>query len=309
MKIRSLSCVLFLVYSVLLSAAPTAKLAEISSVEGVEVRKVGSFEHPLISESSGLAISRQWKNIMWTHNDSGDSARIFATDLEGHSIFPKFETADTYEGLVIGDAYNVDWEDIATDNEGNLYIAACGNNVNMRRDLAIYKIREPHPLAAVSTRYFQIYRFEWPDQHSFPPEQMNFDCEAVFWVNGTLYVLSKNRSDTFTKLYRFEELQSDQLNIPSLVATFDIGGQVTAADSNADGSKLAILTYDNIWVFEDSSKSGEWFNGNIKYLKTSQDNIKQCEGIAFIDEDTLLITNEQRDIFELKLEEMVTVIR
>lgn len=34
-------------------------------------------------ELSGLAASRAHANVFWTHNDSGDSARLFATDIDG----------------------------------------------------------------------------------------------------------------------------------------------------------------------------------------------------------------------------------
>jgi len=291
--------------------ATIVKLADIASVPGIAVEQIAEFQDPKIAESSGLVISRQWKNMMWTHNDSGDSARIFATDLQGGLIIPEFMTPESYEGVIIGDAYNVDWEDLASDNNGNLYIAACGNNSNMRRDLAIYQIREPHPLAVVATRYFKKFQFEWPDQLTFPSEKQNFDCEALFWADGKLYALSKNRSDLFTKLYCFDNLNEQELNVPRLIDSFEIGGQVTAADTTPDGRKLAVLTYDNVWVFElpngTSPSSAEWFHGKVKYLKTIPENIQQSEAISFLDEHTLFITNEQRGIFRLSIDSMVDV--
>jgi len=281
---------------------------DIERIEGVALEKVAHFKHPEISESSGLVISRWWPDVMWTHNDSGDSSRIFATDLQGNAIMPRFVTPETYMGVSIGNAVNVDWEDIATDNEGNLYIAACGNNANMRRDLAIYKIREPDPHTAITTRYHQVYPFAFPDQESFPPKMRNFDCEALFWANGTLYLLSKNRDDKFTKLYRFESLKHDEMNIPTLVDEFEVIGQVTAADAMDDGSRIAVLTYDNVWVFElsgvESAYEDDWLKGKTYYLKTIQENVKQCEAIAFIDSETLLITNEQAEIFQLSVKSM-----
>ena len=302
----------------LLSLAVTSCFAETTSdadgvepIEGVELEIIATFQHPEISESSGIAISRWWPDVIWTHNDSGDSARIFATDLKGNVLMPNFVNTETYKGLSVGNAVNVDWEDIATDNEGNLYIAACGNNANMRRDLAIYKIREPDPNTAITTRYHQVYPFTWPDQQSFPPKLKNFDCEAIFWANGTIYLLSKNRSDRLTKLYRFETLKHDELNIPTLVDSFEVFGQVTAADATDDGSRIAVLTYDNVWVFEltgvDGMYQDDWFKGKVYYLKTIRENTQQCEGISFLDPETLLITNEQGQIFQLNLDQMMVM--
>ena len=52
------------------------------------------------------------------------------------------------EGKVLGvfkveGAEANDWEAIATDRQGNLYIGDFGNNRNTRRDLIIYQVREP----------------------------------------------------------------------------------------------------------------------------------------------------------------------
>ena len=81
-------------------------------------------------------------DVFWTHNDSGDAARVFATDRDGKLIQPDWYGGD-YEGLKIKGAYNIDWEDIAIDNKGNLVIGAFGNNGNARRDLCLYLILNP----------------------------------------------------------------------------------------------------------------------------------------------------------------------
>ena len=41
---------------------------------------VGNIDSTLITEASGCAASRQFDNIIYTHNDHGDSPRIFAVD-------------------------------------------------------------------------------------------------------------------------------------------------------------------------------------------------------------------------------------
>jgi hypothetical protein len=301
-KILNLSLLLSIFFQMGWSDESERNSNIISRIKPQKIERIAVFNHPDISESSGIIPSRLWPNVLWTHNDSGDPARIFAIDLEGNPIFPSFLDEDTYNGLRIGNAVNVDWEDIATDENGNLYIAACGNNANMRRDLAIYKLPEPDPRTAILTRYSEIYPFSWPDQKRFPPEERNFDCEAIFWANGTLYLLSKHRSDTMTKLYKFDTLEHDVQSTPSLIDSFEIMGQVTAADATRDSRKIAVLTYDNIWVFERNIEDEDgWIRGKKYFFKTIRENIKQCEAIAFKDSETLLITNEQGEIFELNL--------
>jgi hypothetical protein len=42
-----------------------------------------------ISESSGLTMSCNFLGVMWTLNDSGDSARIFAITMDGEAVRPE----------------------------------------------------------------------------------------------------------------------------------------------------------------------------------------------------------------------------
>ena len=46
----------------------------------------GHVESPEINEASGLATSRQHNAVVYTINDSGDSARLFAIGLDGSTI-------------------------------------------------------------------------------------------------------------------------------------------------------------------------------------------------------------------------------
>src|SRR6266581_5217875 len=39
-----------------------------------------------LSEASGLAASRNNVGVLWTHNDKGDSNRIFALDVSGRKL-------------------------------------------------------------------------------------------------------------------------------------------------------------------------------------------------------------------------------
>ena len=256
------------------------------------------FDSPQIDESSGIVKSRQFPNVFWTHNDSGDRARIFPVDGDGHLLKPEWFKGD-YQGIEVGHAVNIDWEDIATDNNGKLYIAACGNNANARRDLAVYVVPEPNPTTAAQTRAIKTIPFAYPDQEAFPPAKLNFDCEALFWANGKLYFLSKNRSDDRTKLYTLDSERIDQVNTLTLLSDFETGSQVTGAEATPDGQRLAVLCYRDIWIFEKPEDSENYLARPARHLRISA---KQCEAISWIDEQTLLITNEQQNLYRISLD-------
>ncbi|MBN1968568.1 MAG: hypothetical protein JXR48_06065 [Candidatus Delongbacteria bacterium] len=285
---------LLVVLSIMLAGDYDIKLPE---MENVKLEAYSKISDKKIDESSGLAKSRQFDNVYWTLNDSGDKARIFAIDINGKLIAPQWD--DDYKGLMISDAVNIDWEDITADNNGFLYIAACGNNGNARKDLSIYMLKEPNPLGVNATRYFKKIDFFYPEQDGFPPVKRNFDCEAIFHNGKNLYLLTKHRSDFNTVLYRFDSMESNGQTPVTKISEFPIGGNVTAADCSIDGKRLAVLTYQNVWVFE--SEDGNYFNGKKYFLPISAD---QCEAITFENNNELIITNEQTEMFKIKISEM-----
>ncbi|WP_269524652.1 hypothetical protein [Coraliomargarita parva] len=254
------------------------------------------FESKEINESSGIVKSKTWPDVYWTHNDSLDAARIFAVDSEGRTILPDWFEWE-YKGLQILDAVNADWEDIAVDDAGNLAIGAFGNNGNARRDLAIYLLREPNPRAVVNTRIAKQIRFRYPDQSEYPPLDMNFDAEALFYAYGHYHILSKHRSNRSTKLYRFDSMNPIEENVLTLTEHFEIDGMVTAADFDAEKELLAVLTYNSLWLFE--TKQGELLGG--PHHRILLEGTKQAEAVCF-DGDTLIVTNEQAELFRFEIE-------
>ena len=90
----------------------------------------------------------------WTHNDGGGPKKqvLYAIDREGN----------TRASFPVIDVTLHDWEDIAIDSAGHLYIGDIGNNDSKRDALAVYEIEEPNPQAGaepVSTKRFWNLRF------------------------------------------------------------------------------------------------------------------------------------------------------
>lgn len=252
-----------------------------------------------VDECSGMVKSRQHSNAYWIHNDSGDQARIFAVNQQGEPIKPA--NMPEYRGIQIAGARNIDWEDITVDDSGTLIIGDTGNNDNRRQDLAIYLLAEPNPAESHVALAKKIH-FYYPDQHEFPPEKRNFDAEAIFWANGKIYLLTKHRSDNNTKLYRFDSLLDSAINPLTLLDSFNIQGQVTAADASPDGRKLAVLTYHAIWMFE-SVSGDDYFHGNVHWLPIQAG---QCESICFFG-DTLMVSNEGGKLFRIPLKDLIAL--
>ncbi len=244
------------------------------------------FDSRDIDESSGIVMSRQYPGIFWTHNDSGDLPRLFAVRANGQLVAQ----------VRIKGAKNIDWEDIANDDQGRLYICDIGNNMNRRRELTIYVIKEPNPFTKTSALVTKQTNYRYPDQQRFPDlEKFNFDAEACFWGSGSLYILTKHRSDPHTQLYRLNLFSRESPQTPTLIAEYDIGGMVTGADLSPDGRRLAVLTYKKIHLFDKPNDHDNYLAGRHKEI-----NIKfgQAEGICF-DGQTLMITNEKGQLLRI----------
>lgn len=245
--------------------------------------------HPKINESSGLLQCSWNQDFFWTINDSGDQALLFLIHRDG-STPPGWE-----DGVLISGIKNNDWEALARSPSGEIVIADMGNNNNQRRDLQLVFITEPlKPTKSISPLRTQVLRY--PEQTEFPPKDNNFDCEALVTINNALYLFTKNRSNFHTTLYRVPVSGSDLEKI----ITLDLKGQITGADISPQGDKLAILAYNRIWVFTFSQDPAFW-EGEFRFSSIFA---LQCEAISFFDQDTLIITNEQRSIYQVDINQI-----
>src|SRR4051795_143863 len=101
--------------------------------QGAKAVQVGTMSDKRITEASGVVASRTYPGIFWTHNDGNDGV-LFAIHRDGSLV-----------GCAKLDVKVRDWEDIANDHDGNLYVGDIGNNSENRKHVMVYRIREPDP--------------------------------------------------------------------------------------------------------------------------------------------------------------------
>ncbi|MFM1896318.1 MAG: hypothetical protein RLZZ385_1392 [Pseudomonadota bacterium] len=272
-----------------------------------------------VEEMSGMAKSQRHPDVYWVHNDSGDSARLFAVDGSGRLIIPDQAQQDFYgetaergkrqwQGFEVSGAGNVDWEDITVVDD-TLYIADVGNNGNARRDLVIYAVPEPDPRSADGAVVRQAYPVVYPDQTDYPDPSWDMDSESLFAWRGTLYLISKHRSSRLphqgeagAKLYRLDTRHTGQDNVLTLVDTHGEITSATGAEVSPDGTRLAVLSYTDLWVFaEPVDGSDRWLSSTAIRIPLDTRTVQQAEAITWNDPDSVLIGNEQRDVFRLSL--------
>ncbi len=262
-----------------LVCAPPAGAAEAPATQPVEM--LGHIRNEKVDESSGIVASRRHRGVYWTHNDSGGSPVIFAITRKGKSI-ASFRI----------DARNEDWEDIAADEAGNLYIGDIGNNGGRRRTIAVLRVREPDPDRDdenVRIRPDHTWTLSYPDKP--------FDAEALFIHQGHGYIISKHLGRGAV-IYRFPLEENPNVAIRlERVVVLPIRSPVTAADLSADGRRLAVLSLAGVSVFQvngDIRLAGQAPSQYLRFIGP------QMEGCCFAPEG-LIVTDEQRRMYLFRL--------
>jgi hypothetical protein len=237
-----------------------------------------------LSELSGMTLR---DNLLYTIQDSGNKAAVHVVDLNG-----KLQRTIKIRG-----AHNSDWEDIASDDEGNLYIGDIGNNLNQRFTLQIYKV-DRKDLGMEKAPYSQRTEFSYPDQRDFPPKKSEryFDAEAFFFFKGYFYLFTMNRSTKhagFTTLYRISakdgKVEAERIGQLDTCQDFH-SCAITAADISPDGKRVALLSGENVWILENFT--GDRFLEG-KATRIPLGSLTQKEALCFAGNATLYIGDER----------------
>lgn len=125
-----------------------------------------------LRESSGAAASRRQPSVVFTIDDSGNSAALFALDTTG---------ADRGTWRVSG-ASNTDWESLSFGPCENptrdcLYIGDTGDNRGTRPSRVIYRFAEPNAPGARDTVRAEKLRYVYADRPH--------DVEAMYVARAT----------------------------------------------------------------------------------------------------------------------------
>ena len=254
---------------------------------------VARFPESATRELSGLVQSRSHPGVFWGVNDSGNKPRVYPLRADG-TLVTAPGSPEAPPGVHLSGAHNVDWEAVAVDASHNLIVADLGNNANDRQDLALYFLPEPSPDAPRAAVALKV-PVRYPDQTAFPPPEQDrtFDAESLFTVGDDVFVLTKDRSDTFTKLYRLASRDPDRSNTLTYLDRFDTGGPVTAADASPDGLRLAVLTHHRVWMFERTDTRRPFFAARVLMREYQlAEGKSDCESICFETPTTLLIAGE-----------------
>lgn len=202
-------------------------------------------QSPEIAESSGLAASRIEDGVFYTHNDSGDEARLFRFSIDGGRVLMV-----PLEGVRARD-----WEDMASGpcpGGGDcLYVGDIGDNLRQHDRIDVWAFREtesgvePSPVASWSVRY--------------PETPEDAETLLVHPSTGRIYVVTKESRSP--QVFRFPIQQGE--GVLEKVATLSEEAlgirlpKLTGGDFSRDGDRVILRGYLSAWEWEVDLRSPE----------------------------------------------------
>ena len=205
-------------------------------------KTVGTIGSADVKEASGLAASKCQPTVLWTHNDSGDDAFIFAIGTDGRSL-------GTWK---VSGAQNDDWEDIATfkDEAGKcwLYIAETGNTNKLERsEHKVYRVEEPTvgEASAASDRRSPLETTAAASiRFAYAGGARDAETLLVHPQSGAIYVLTKS-IDGPSEVYRLAPNFGPDLvraeKVGSVAVPAVPNGLLTGGSVSPDGRRVLLV--------------------------------------------------------------------
>ena len=194
----------------------------------------------VLDEASGIASAHRNKGLLFSHNDSGGKASIYAIDTDG-----RLKCTLNLDGV-----QNRDWEDIACAVDAKtgisyVYVGEIGDNNAKYPSVAVYRFPEPELGTGDS-----LVTIKQVDKISITYEDGPRDAEALFVDPQTsnIYIISKREEKVGLYLVA-QPLSLSGNNVAHRLQSLPLGW-VTAADLSPNGKKLLVKTYPGVWQFK-----------------------------------------------------------
>ena len=194
----------------------------------------------VLNEASGIDFGILNKEVLFSHNDSGNKAEIYALTIDGKIL----------STLILKGTKNRDWEDIAVAKDPQndisyIYIADIGDNNAKYNTVYVYRFKEPQ-----LTGKNEILQISAVDTIEISYEDGPRDAEAIFLEpkTGDIYIISKREEQV--GLYRVPyPFNFKDKNNARRIASLPLSW-VTAADLSNNGKLLLVKTYTGIYRYK-----------------------------------------------------------
>ncbi|MDP7348482.1 MAG: SdrD B-like domain-containing protein, partial [Phycisphaeraceae bacterium] len=205
-----------------------------------------------IEEASGLVASLLNTDVLWSHNDSGDSARFFGINTSGGFL----------GSFALSGAANIDFEDIAVGpgpTAGNfIYVGDIGDNGALRSTIEVYRVAEPTVTSSGGDQSATLTGVDTITL-TYPSGARDAETMLVDPITGDLFVVTKRTQ--FNEIYRAAAPGAGSSSI-----TLELMGQMAwgdgdfstgtgyagavGGDVSSDGSQIIVKSYSEVYAYQ-----------------------------------------------------------
>lgn len=236
-------------------------------------KKVGTIQSDLIQEASGIVTSRKNASVLWVHNDSGNSPKIYAINPSGELL----------GAFGIKDTHCRDWEDIAIgpgpeENRDYLYIGDIGDNKAKYPAVTVYRVPEPNVDNNRDGKEFEIGPAEGIEL-VYPDGPKDAETLLIDPITKDIYVISKR--SIFSKVYLAPYPQSIEKPTKLILMSILPWGLATGGDVSRDGRLVIVrgLTSASIWHRPEGKPLWDAFEGECTSIELMPE--PQGEAVCF----------------------------
>lgn len=235
-----------------------------------------------VVETSGLI---SWGGYIYTHNDNSDT-KLYKLDPN---------TGAVIQTIALPGVTNVDWEEIAQDDE-YLYIGDFGNNTSGNRtNLKIYKVSKASLNAGAPV--IETINFSYSNQFSLIAllgNSTDFDCEAFVVTDDNIYLFTKQWLSLKTSVYSVPKTAGTYT--ATLEGTHNVNGLITGATYLKNKNLVVLTGYSTsvqpfLYLLYDF-QGNNFFGGNKRKINVSLP-FNQIEGITTTNGLDYYVTNEK----------------
>ncbi|MEX0641070.1 MAG: dockerin type I domain-containing protein [Pirellulales bacterium] len=211
----------------------------LAAPEFMDGRIVGTVESAAITSASGLVASREHADVLWAHNDSGDS-RLFALNSQGRHL-------GTYNTGVTAR----DWEDIAIGPGPQpgldyLYVADTGDNGEVRSEVVVFRLAEPM-VSSTQAPVTQNVAGTTAITLTYPDGPHDAETLIVDPATGDIYIVTKR--DARSRIYRAVYPQATSGTTTLTYLGELTWGQAAGGDISPDGDELILKDLDDVFYY------------------------------------------------------------
>lgn len=245
--------------------------------------QTGTLQNPQLDELSGFAASRRYPGLLYAHNDSGDSARVFLLKASG----------ETVAILNLKGAYARDWEDIACAGD-SVYVGDIGDNLGWRDATQIYRFKEPTLDPQKLEQNLEVA----PENFAVRYPGGARDAETLLAApDGRMWILSKEKGGSSLFAARFEAGKTQTATRVGEKIPFGATGNftklATGGDFSRDGRKLVVTTYKQLYEWKLPAPFEVSHLAKLKPVISALPSLKQCESVCYSADGTQILVSSE----------------